>query len=90
MTEAQNRKLIKILSHYGKNHQAEKTVEECAELIQALAKDRESNARDMVIDEIADVYVMLAQLEIAYDCHGEVASRIDYKINRQMERMRQV
>lgn len=90
MTEAQNRKLVKILSHYGKNHQIQKAVEECAELTQALMKDRDGNARDMVVDEIADVYVMLAQLEIAYDCQGEVADRIDFKINRQMERMRQV
>lgn len=88
MTEAQNRKLIKILSRYGKNHQVEKAIEECAELTQALMKDRQGNAREMVIDEIADVYVMLAQMEIAYECHGEVADRIEYKINRQLERMR--
>lgn len=88
MTGLQNRKLIKILSHYGKNHQVDKAIEECGELTQALIKDRESNARDMVVDEIADVYVMLAQLEIAYECHGEVTERIDYKINRQIERMR--
>lgn len=41
-----------------------------------------------LIDEMADVEVMLEQLKIMNVCRDEVAGRVRYKINRQMERIR--
>lgn len=54
-----------ILQHYGIMHQKSKTVEELAELIVALQKDilegKEQHSR-AVLEEIADVHIMLTQL----------------------------
>lgn len=67
-------------------------IEECSELIKAILKFRRSNAkdsdlRDAVIDEIADVQIMLTQLGIIFNCVEEVNERIDFKIDRQMGRI---
>ena len=63
-------------------------IEECAELIKALLKARRrSGSIEDIIDEIADVTIMCEQLKIMFGCEKEVAERIDYKINRQLERM---
>jgi len=69
-------------------------IEECSELIKAILKFRRSNAkdsdlRDAVIDEIADVQIMLTQLGIIFNCVEEVNERIDFKIDRQMGRIKE-
>lgn len=69
-------------------------IEECLELIKAILKFRRSNAkdsdlRDAVIDEIADVQIMLTQLGIIFNCVEEVNERIDFKIDRQMGRIKE-
>ena len=69
-------------------------IEECSELIKATLKRRRSNAkdsdlRDAVIDEIADVQIMLTQLGIIFNCVEEVNERIDFKIDRQMGRIKE-
>ena len=51
-----------IADHYGKKHQTIKAIEELAELIQALAKGDTDNIKE----EIADVRVMLEQIEYLY------------------------
>ena len=82
-------KLLKIIAHYGEQSQVDKAIEECAELIQALIKGRHSRSCDItfIIDEIADVEVMLAQLKMMFGCTEEVEKRMYFKINRQIERM---
>ena len=52
------------IEFYGADHQLNKTTEELAELIQAINKWRESpeNERFNLIQEIADVEIMLLQL----------------------------
>ena len=67
-------------------------IEECSELIKAILKLRRSNTkdsdlRDAIIDEIADVQIMLTQLGIIFNCVEEVNERIDFKIDRQMGRI---
>ena len=58
-------KTRKIASHYGFRHQAWKLVEECGELAAAMAKYVLGQAgRSAVIEEMADVTVMLRQMEI--------------------------
>jgi hypothetical protein len=44
--------------------------------------------RENIIDEITDVEVMINQLKIIFCCFGEVEERIDFKINRQLERIK--
>lgn len=92
MTQKQLRDLNTIVETYGSDKQEDMAIEECSELIKAILKFRRSNAkdsnlRDAVIDEIADVQIMLAQLGIIFNCVGEVNERIDFKIDRQMGRI---
>lgn len=54
---------IKVIAdHYGKKHQTIKTMEELAELIQALAREDVENIKE----ELADVMVMLEQIKYLY------------------------
>lgn len=91
MSEADKRKLLFIIDNYGINKQEDKAIEEMSELQKAILKHRENRCaeeRQAVIDEIADVSVMLEQLKIIYSCHKEVEERMDYKINRQIKRIK--
>ena len=59
----------KIITYYGWRHQMRKTMEECAELIQAINKyldDPHDETRTHVVEEIADVEFMLEQLKHQY------------------------
>lgn len=79
---------------YGNDAQEDMAIEECSELVKAILKLRRSDektaeTREAVIDEIADVQIMLSQLEIIFNCVAEVEDRIDFKINRQMGRIKE-
>lgn len=94
MTQEQMRNLNTIVETYGNDAQEDMAIEECSELIKAILKFRRSNAkdsdlRDAVIDEIADVQIMLTQLGIIFNCVEEVNERIDFKIDRQMDRIKE-
>lgn len=94
MTQKQLRDLNTIVETYGSDKQEDMAIEECSELIKAILKFRRSNAkdsdlRDAVIDEIADVQIMLTQLGIIFNCVEEVNERIDFKIDRQMGRIKE-
>lgn len=94
MTQEQMRNLNTIVETYGNDAQEDMAIEECSELIKAILKFRRSNEkteemRDAVIDEIADVQIMLTQLGIVFNCVAEVEDRIDFKINRQMGRIKE-
>ena len=67
------------LWRFGVSRQKVKAMEECAELIVQLAKGSDSAAT--IVDEIADVTIMMRQLTIVY---GEKAiqERIDFKVDR--------
>ena len=90
-----NEKIKQIAYHYGMVHQSKKAIEEMSELIKALCKLDENPALDSrnvqymndVVEEIADVCVMMEQLKIFYG-HQAIEERIDYKIDRQIERIR--
>ena len=79
------------IDHYGHSHQIIKAMEECAELIQALAKylpQKEAGnkfqlppCRERVIDEIADVMVMTDQLLLMFDRQA-VLNRVQFKRER--------
>lgn len=81
----------RILQHYGILHQKSKAIEELAELIVALQKDilvgKEEHSR-AVLEEIADVHIMLTQL---LDDEGDkttVSLIVDKKLKRQMRRIK--
>ena len=86
MTEQEiEQNIQKIADYYGLDNQLNKTIEECAELIQALVK---LESRENTIEEIADVQIMLKQMLYLLDCEKEVEKVMEYKINRQLERMK--
>lgn len=73
MTQEQMRNLNTIVETYGNDAQEDMAIEECSELIKAILKFRRSDEktaemRDAVIDEIADVQIMLTQLGIIFNC----------------------
>lgn len=87
MTKQETEQYIqKIANYYGLDNQLNKTIEECAELIQALVK---LESRENTIEEIADVQIMLKQMLYLLDCEKEVEKVMEYKINRQLERIKQ-
>ena len=84
-------KIRAIARHYGKEPQIGVAQEECAELIQALSKIRRKGenmkARDNLIEELADVNIMCAQLEELFGVRASVALRMHQKLDRQLERI---
>ena len=56
------------IAHYGKLNQLDVCIEEMAELTKEIVKNkRGENNRDHIVEEIADVYIMLEQLELIFD-----------------------
>lgn len=80
-----------ILNHYGIMHQKAKAIEELAELIVALQKDilagKESHSM-AVLEEIADVHIMLTQLLDDESDKTTVSLIVDKKLKRQMRRIK--
>lgn len=80
-----------ILNHYGMQHQKSKAIEELAELIVALQKDilegKEQHSR-AVLEEIADVHIMLTQLLDDESDKTTVSLIADKKLKRQMRRIK--
>ena len=79
-------KIKKIIDRYGTQHQLYKAAEELSELQTILLQDANQNGKvplARIIEEIADVYVMLKQVEVIYYIDSrEVEPVIEYKINR--------
>ena len=83
-------KLLFIINSYGTKSQEDVAIEEMAELQKAILKHRRytgDETRAEIIDEIADVEIMIEQLKIIFSCKKEVESRINYKIERQIKRI---
>lgn len=82
-----------IADYYGYEEQSNQLIEECAELIQAVNKLRRShraNKKDFynLVEEIADVEIMLAQVKHLLGIHPRDVERLKIcKIQRQKERM---
>ena len=77
--------LIDIIDYYGETNQKTKAIEEMAELIKAICKNDIEN----IEEEIADVSIMLSQLQIIYGFSNDKIEKIKKeKINRTLERIR--
>ena len=77
------------ITTFGTRHQKDMAIEEMSELTKAICKERRARtkieraeARANIIEEIADVYIMLQQLIMIYDQDGECQSAVDYKVDR--------
>ena len=88
----------KALSKWKTTSQMDMTIEECAELIQAIQKWKRSgslNTRDHVLEEMADVEIMLEQMKLIFNYDFQLTSpaskfhRIKQaKLNRLEERLK--
>jgi len=89
-TEAEIKTMQTALEQWGLNAQIGQAVEECAELIVALQKyinrTPQPGRIDNILDEIADVEMMLAQMRLALNIDDETLRK---RIERKFERLNQ-
>lgn len=82
---------IENAEHYGYEPQSNMLVEEMAELTQAISKYRRNNSKnnfDNIIEEIADVEVMLHQIKHLLGINPKYVEQIKIeKVNRTKERI---
>ena len=80
--------LYDLVKKYG-DKQITICIEEMSELTKELCKhNRGSNNYPNIIEEIADVYITLKQIEILFKIEREeIEEEINYKINRTKERL---
>lgn len=91
-----DKRCLDIINHYGPDHQKRIFSGEADELRDAITevelRDQDylcERHEDMLIDEIADVLVMLGQFIQYYDLPiDKIDKRIDFKLDRQEERIR--
>lgn len=80
----------KIADHYGLRKQLWQTVEEMAELTQVICKTNRydmDTVRDHLVEEVADVSIMIDQLEYLLG-DNMIAKIREEKIKRQLERIK--
>ncbi len=89
LTIQEMRTLQSAVLTYGADRQTLKAAEELGELIQALCKYQAEAAdgdflllRDHISEEMADVYIMLAQMKIIHNNKNHVKSWIHKKLER--------
>lgn len=78
----------KAINTFGKEAQVDKAIEEMAELTKALLKARHfgGSVQD-VIEETADVLIMMCQMVLIFDAKNEVDDVIHSKIERLKKRI---
>lgn len=88
MTVEQLKILHDAVQTYGKANQVDKAIEEMAELTKALLKERHNaGSVDDVTEEMADAFIMIAQLIFIYDNSTAFDEQINRKIKRLEHRM---
>lgn len=89
-------KQLQIINYYGFENQLNQLVEECGELIVAIAKlKRYGFTEDSIgiaytlVEELADVKNLIEQLELKNKTVVEGISRMkEYKVDRELDRIR--
>lgn len=81
-----------IIEHYGMENQLGIAQEECAELIQAISKLRRAGTPDPELlahlaEEVADVVIVCAQLDLGYELQDAVHENVRMKLRRQLRRI---
>lgn len=81
--------LEKAIEVYGKDMQLTVAIEEFSELIKEICKHkRGEDNRDNILEEMADCYIMLEQLEIIFDIDfSQINDEIVKKENRLEKRL---
>lgn len=80
---------IKAVQKFGREHQIDKCIEECAELMNELIKQRDKRTTtENVIDEIADVDIMIGQMKYIFGVE-RCEARKKVKLERLKERIEQ-
>lgn len=78
-----------LATYYGKEHQELKTLEEIEELTTELIDNiRTEGVSSNTPSEISDVLIMLYQLIFIYNIGDEVENIAEFKINRQIDRIK--
>lgn len=92
--------LLKIINHYGVNHQQRKLNEEVFELQEAILNRQinwnyDTGVQDIkpfdehITEELADVMVLIEQFKLYYGISSEEVANIFWqKVNRQLERIK--
>lgn len=84
-------KIRQIAEHYSPEHQLEKAKEECRELLAELESAQIINGKIVLPgntwSEVADVMIMCIQLIMQHGNEGAVKAQMEYKVNRQLERI---
>lgn len=78
------------IEHYGKDVQSTVCMEECAELIQAISKEKRGNSdKDHLAEEMADVIICIEMLKQIYNItEDEIYSWVITKQERTIERIK--
>lgn len=80
--------LWQIIAHYGYAHQKGKAIEELTELAQALSRDLQGDGDRMnIAEEMADSYIVLAQMQLIYGNAPEVERAVEEKIARTLAKI---
>ena len=80
----------KSIEHYGKDVQSTVCMEECAERIQAISKEKRGNSdKDHLAEEIADVIICIEMLKQIYNItEDEIHSWVIIKQERTIKRIK--
>lgn len=79
-----------IANHYGFEAQAEKSIEEMAELIVEIKHMKQgltSQNFQNFVEELADVKIMIDQLYLLANFDGDIGKEITRKLERQLKRI---
>lgn len=80
--------LKEAISRYGDDMQITVAIEELSELTKELCKYKRGEGKKLnIAEEMADVRIMLDQLEIIFDNSEDVQDWYKYKVNRLKSRM---
>ena len=78
-----------LATYYGKQHQELKTLEELEELTTELINNiRTEGVSSNTPSEISDVLIMLYQLIYIYNIGDDIENITEFKINRQIDRIK--
>ena len=84
-------KIRQISEHYDKYTQIRKAQEECQELLDELYSavyiNEQITLPDNAWSEVADVIIMCIQLTMQHGKEDAVKAQMEYKVNRQLERI---
>lgn len=91
MKEEHKKQCREIATYYGPDTQERQTVSELSELMYVITRrpeQRLTNWRGSLIDELADVSIMIQQIMDIYNVSDlEITHRIGYKLKRQMKKI---